>query len=161
MQVDSAQGTSMRVRSSSPCPHPMASGQYSWLRSAHGPPSPGPEPQGLPNQDTSLPTFLTLPGDRQDLAAAGQSECERGSPAGRTRLNCIPTRTQAGRARGNSRVRQGEERSPHRPECKALKQTLYLLRRVSPMVGTTRMPKPGLGGWSTGHFYFLKALTPP
>lgn len=161
MQVDSAQGTSMRVHSGSPCPHPHGRRTVQLARVSPRPSQPRREPQGLPNQDTSLPTFLTLPGDRRDLAAAGPSECERGSPSGRTRLNCIPTRTQAGRAGGNSRVRQGEERSPHHPECKALEQVLYLLRRVSPMVGTTRTPKPGPGGWSTGHFYFLKALTPP
>lgn len=159
--MDSGQGASVGVDSGSPCPHPHGHRAVQLARLSPRPSQPRRQPQGLPNQDTSLPTFLTLPGDRWDLAAASSSECERGSPSGRTRLNCVPTRTQAGRARGNSRVRQGEERSPHRPECKALEQALSLLRRVGPTVGTTQTPKPGPGGWSTGHLYFLKALTPP
>lgn len=158
--MDPARGRRMRVHSGSPCSHPHGrrTAQLAWV--SPQPSQPRPDPQGLPNQDTSLPTFLTLPGDRRDLAAVGQSKCERGSPSGRTKLDCFPTRTQAGRARGNSQVRQGEGHGLQCPECKAFEQPLSLLRRVGPVVGATQTPKLGPGGWSTGHLYFLKALTP-
>lgn len=76
------------------------------------------------------------------------------------KLDCVPTRTQAGRAHGNSRVGRSEGPGLQCPECKAFEQPLSLLRRVGPVVGATQTPKLGPGGWSTGHLYFLKALTP-
>ena len=128
----------------------MATGHHSWPGSAHGPPSPGLEPQGLPNQRPSLPTSLPLPRDGENLAAAGPGGGEREPSSGRdvARLLSHPDPD------GTSSTATAESGGVGGTACTilstgALEQPLSPLRRVSPTAGAAQMSMSGpqgLGG---------------
>lgn len=91
------------VRGGSPCTpaHGRRTAQLARV-SPRGPPSPGPEPLGLPNQGLSLPTFLPPPGDGENLAAPWLQPGHVGVRSGHRDTSRLPSRIPDGTHPGNS-----------------------------------------------------------